>query len=495
MPLHRRFRRIPTEKKRIVLLFFLLAMAAAIIAASVLANQPQEETPSAPVSTAHHLFDYTPAEVISVTIRRDTEASWTVTQGADGLLTLAGEDDFPLSEKTSAALLDVASIIACEAVLTDDPSEYRDHLADFGLDTPKYEATITYVDGVVAHLRIGNPGAENNAWYYMTIEGDDRLFSASRGMVESLFVSRDSLREVQSPVIHKARIDRLTLTAPDSTIEWALHGHITDMDVADKWFITAPYTYPADAVAMTTLLANAANLRLGAYVAPATAENLTLYGFDAPRLTIDIHMAAGTIAVTGADGAAQATDFPESTVTFVIGGEKSDMVDYIRVGDSIYVSSHFTMGVFMDFDVAATMSRYPVQTALGNLAELSIHTGDASSTYTLTRTEQVAPNNDLITDENGNVMYNVAVTRNGESVDYAAFETAYNALTLVKVSGTLPAGTVVASAPHTAYTFTDVDGTVHTVELATFDALHDAVIVDGHAAFYLIKGGFKLNLD
>ena len=92
-------------------------------------------------------------------------------------------------------------------------------------------------------------------------------------------------------------------------------------------------------------------------------------------------------------------------------------------------------------------------------------------------------------------LYDVAVIRNGESVDYAAFETAYNALTLVKVSGTLPAGTIITSAPHTAYTFTDVDGTVHTVELATFDALHDAVIVDAHTAFYLIKGGFKLNLD
>ena len=495
MPIHRRSRRVRQEKKRILLLFFLLAILLAIAAATLMVNQPTESVSTAPVSTACHLYEYASNEVASITIRRGDETPWTVMLGTDNLLTLTGEDGFPLSEKTTAALLDAASILACEAVLTEDPSEYRDHLADFGLDNPKYEATVTYADGVAAHLSIGNPGAENNAWYYMTIEGDDRLFSASRGMVESLFVSRDSLREVQSPVIHKARIDRLTLTAPDSTIEWALHGHITDTDVADKWFITAPYTYPADADAMTTLLANAANLRLGAYVAPATAENLTLYGFDAPRLTIDIHMAAGTIAVTGADGAAQATDFPEGTVTFVIGGEKSDMVDYVRVGDSIYISSHFTIGVFMDFDVAATMSRYPVQTALGNLAELSSHTGDATTTYTLTRTEQVAPNNDLVTDEDGNVLYDVAVTRNSEIVDYAAFETAYNALTLVKVSGTLPAGTVITSEPHTAYTFTDVDGTVHTVELATFDALHDAVIVDGHTAFYLIKGGFKLNLD
>ena len=495
MPLHRRFRRVPTEKKRIVLLFFLLAMAAAIIAASVLANHPQEEAPSAPVSTAQHLFDYTPVEVASITIRRGAEASWTVTQGADGLLTLAGEDGFPLSEKTSAALLDVASIIACEAVLTEDPADYQDHLADFGLDTPKYEATIAYADGVTAHLRIGNPGTENNAWYYMLVDEDARLFSASRGMVEGLFVSRDSLREVESPVLHKARIDRLTLTGPDAVAQWTLRGHITDPDAADKWLITAPYTYPADASAMATLLANAANIRLGAYVGPATAANLTAFGFDAPRLTIDIHMAAGTIAANGSDGAVTPTDYPESTVTFVIGGAKSDMVDYVLCGDSIYVSSHFTVSMFMDYDAASTMSRYPVQVALGNLAALTIREGDAITEYTLTRTEQVAPNNELITDESGLPIYDVTVQRNGEQVDYTAFETAYNALTLVTVSGTLPGNAALHSAPHTAYAFTDVDGTAHTVELATFDVLHDAVIVDGHAAFYLIKGGFKLKLE
>ena len=495
MPMHRRFRRIPQEKKRILLLFFLLAMVCVIIAASLLTNQPQEAAPSSPVSTAQHLFEYAPSEVASITIRRGEEAAWTVTQGADGLLTLQGEDGFPLSDKTSAALLDAACILTCEAVLTDDPSEYRDHLADFGLENPKYEATVTYTDGAAAHLRIGNPGAENNAWYYMIVDGDDRLFSASRGMVESIFVSRDSLWEVESPLIHKARIDRLTLTGPDTVTEWTLRGNITDADAADKWFITAPYVYPADAEAMSTLLANAANLRLGAYVGPATPENLALYGFEAPRLTIGIHMAAGTIAVNSADGSVVPTDYPESTVTFVIGGTKSDMVDYVLYGDSIYISSHFTMGVFMDYDVTTSMSRYPVLTALGNLAALTIRQGEAITEYTLTRTEQVAPNNELITDEDGNPVYDVAVQRNGVPVDYAAFETTYNALTLVRVSGTLPANAVITEAPHTSYVFTDVDGTAHTVELATFDVLHDAVIIDGHEAFYLIKGGFKLNMD
>lgn len=479
--------------------WLLLAAAAAslvliAVASCLLDTDPETDWPAV-VSTAETLYDYSPAEVASITIRRDKEDAWTVIQAEHGLLTLHGEEDLQVSASTASALLDAACIIPCEAVLTDDPSQYQDHLADFGLDSPRYEAVITYTDGVTAHLMIGHPGAENNAWYYMIIEGDNRLFSFSRGMVESLFISRDSLRDIRTPTIHKARIDQITLAGPDSLVQWSLTGAITDMDAADKWRITAPYAYPAAPEAMDKLLSGAANIRLGAYVAPATPENRSLYGFDTPRVTITLHMAEGSIAVTNYSGAVEITDYPDSTVTFVIGGAKNDMVDYVLCEDHIYVSSHFTVGMFIDYDAATTMSRYPVMTALGNLASLTIQEGDTVTEYVLIRTEQVAANNTLITDEYGHPVYDVSVTRNGAVIDYDAFEAAYDALTLVTVSGTLPAGETATVQPHTCYTFTDVDGTVHTVALATFDALHDAVIVDGHQAFYLIKGGFKLKLD
>ncbi len=477
---------------------WMLAAAVALLAGIVLLAmlmQPEDKSDwPTYVSTSEDLFSYDPSEVLSITVRRGSDDPWTVVQQESGLLALTGEAGFPLDSSVSAALLDTACLIPCENVLTADPAEYRDHLADFGLDHPRHEAVITYSDGVTAQLSIGDPGSEGG-WYYMTVAGDDRLFSFSKGMVDALFVSQDSLRAVVSPTIHKARIDRVTLTSPGATRQWSLEGDITDTDAADKWRITAPISYPADADAMSSLLSNLANLRLGAYVGPATEEALVQYGFDDPRLTIDIHMAAGAIGVTNEEGAVEAADWPEGTVTFVIGGAKSDMVDYVRYGDDIYVSSHFTMGLFIDYDVAATMNRYLVLTALGNLGSLTIQQNGVTVAYVLTRTEQVAANNELITDEEGNPVYDIAVTRDGEAIDYTAFEAAYNVLTLVTVSGALPDGQASTAEPHTLYTFTDVDGTVHTVALADFDALHDAVEVDGHRAFYLIKGGFALNLQ
>ena len=494
MPIHRRFRRIPHEKRRILLLFFVLMMLGVTIAALFLTNQPPQEEPApTPADASVHLVDVSASEVASITIRRGDEAPWTATPDGE-TVRISGEIPLQLTLDECREFLHSAASIVAEDVLTDNPAEYIAHLADFGLDHPQFEAHITYTDGTDISLRVGDKGP-GGTWRYLLVRGDDRLFAFSNGSVESLFVNKDTLRKVDQPTLHKARIDQITLTGPEGVeAQWTLQGRITVADAIDKWQVTAPFTYPADAGAMGNLLSGIANLRLGAYVCPATQEFLTKYGFDTPRLTIDIHQAAGTIGTTNADGAAIATDYPESTVTFAIGGEKNDMIDYVLCGDSIYVSSHFTMGMFIGYDVRTTMSRYPVMTALGNLAKLTIREGETLTEYALTRTEQVAANNELITDEEGNPVYTVTVTQNGEPADYAAFEAAYNALAMVTVSGTLPSADDLPD-PHTTYTFTDVDGTVHTVELSTFDALHDAVIVDGHAAFYLIKGGFRLNME
>lgn len=489
----RRFRSVPREKRRLLLLFFaLLMLAVSLVSLLLVRSEPAPEATLAPADTTVSLYEYSYADVVSITIRRGNEAPWTATRNGESV-TLSGEIPMTLSLDECRDLLDSAASILAEAVLTDDPADYADHLADYGLAAPRYEARIVYADGTDVTLRVGDKG-HDGVWRYMLVSGDDRLFSFSNGSVESLFVNRETLNKVSQPDLHKARIDRITLTEGDRVIQWSLEGDITDTDAIDRWHITEPFTYPADAAAMESLLSSAARLHLSAYVAPATDENLRKYGFDIPRLTIALHQAAGTIAVNNADGSAQAIDFPESTVVYVIGGAKSDMIDYVRCGDGIYLSSHFTMGMFIGYDVTATMSRYPVMTALGNLAALTIQEDDTVTEYILTRTEQVAANNELITDEEGNPIYDVTVTCNRESVDYAAFEAAYNALTLVTVSGTLPEGESITAKPHTVYTFTDVDGTVHTVALTTFDVLHDAVLVDGHPAFYLIKDGFRLNL-
>jgi len=490
-------RRTLTARGRAVLLLLaLLALAALVLLERQLAQAPDADAVRPVINTSRSLFEYPLEDVTALTVQRLDEAPWTVHLDPESrLFVLDGENGFTLTENETNALRDAAHSMTCESVLADTPEEYADHLADFGLDDPERIAHISFSDGNTITLRVGDPIAGNATWYYATIDDDPCLYALGSGFVDALFVSEESLWEVTQPVIHKARIDRITLRQEDELrAEWTLLSDIAADDALDRWQITAPFSYPAAADSMSTLLQNASNLRLGAYVGPATAENLARYGFDVPRMTIDIHMAAGTIGTTNMDGAFTTEDWPESTVCFTIGGTRNDMVDYVRYEDGIYVSSHFTMGVFLSIDPRDSMNRYPVLTALGNLSSLTIEKNGEVTVYALTRTEQVAENNELLYDESGQIVYDTTVTRNGEAFDYAAFETAYNQLIKVSVSGVLPDGHT-ADTPHTIYTFTDVDGTMHTVSLHTYGVLHDAVAVDGHQAFYISKGAFATILE
>ncbi len=480
-----------SHKPWLWLILIWAALTLVIAARVIVLDLPRKQAPDIENETID-LVSRDTGDVQSITIQRGSDPVWTAVQEEAGLLTVQGEGGFTLMASDSASLLTAAARITAEETLTEDPADYAAALADFGLAEPRYVASITYADGTSVTVSVGNASADGT-WRYMLLSGRDGLYAFSRGSVEALFPNRDTLYQVTQPTLHKARIDRITLTGPSGIqAEWTLQCPITAADAIDRWAITAPLVYPADAEAMTNLLANVANLRLGAYVCEATPEALTQYGFDAPRLTIDVHMAAGTIGTVSAEGVYETADWPAGTTTYVIGGEKNDMVDYVLHDGTIYISSHFTIGIFLDYDVKATMSRYLAPTALGNLASLTIETDGAVETYAITRTEQVAENNELLTDVDGSILYDVSLTKNGEPADYAAFEAAYNALLTVTVSGTLP--NPVDAAPHTVWTFTDVDGTVHTVAFATFDAMHDAVSIDGHQAFYLIKGGFDLGL-
>ena len=486
------------ENRRLLLLAAVLLLSAVGAAGFLLLRSEPTDEYTAQPDMPIQLVETSYSNVASITIRRGSEAPWTAvyTDGEDiasQAVTILGEDGFTLTWEESIDFLLGAVCIAAEEVLTDNPADYIDHLADFGLEEPEFEAQIVYVNTPALHLRVGDKGPDGT-WRYMLVDGDDRLFAFSNGSVDALFVNRDTLRKVSQPPLHKARIDRVTLTTPAGRTEWTLMGDIHDADAIDRWEITQPVQYPADATAMSNLLTSVAGIHLGAYIGPATPEKLATCGFDVPRLTIDIHMDAGTIATNSASGSAEAIDYPAQTLTYIIGGEKSDLIDYVLFDGHLYTTSRFNIGMFLDYDVRATMSRYPVMVALGNLAKLTIINPTATYEYILTRTEQVAANNELVTDNDGNVVWDVTVTRNGEPCDYDAFAAAYNTWSLVTVSGVLPEGEYSLAEPESRYIFTDVDGTVHEIGLTTFDALHDAVIVDGHAAFYLIKGGFFATL-
>ena len=460
-------------------------------------NRPKIVTPQiADTEQDEPLTSHAMDEVERITVRLRSGEQWTVRCAADGTLWTEGDDSFQVNPKIAESMLDAAAVVIYYKVLSEDPAEYGERLADFGLTEPRAVVEIGYRDGSSITLRTGDKSSGiDDPFYYMMVDGDLRLYALDTETRDQLVMEKALLREVTQPTIHKARIDRVSIALPEGEYAWQLRGGITDGDAADRWFLTSPVTYPADGEAIDRMRTNLENIRLGAWVASASRDNLTAYGFDAPRMVLTIHMAAGALGTVSELGTYDVVDWPESMVTITVGAAQSDMVDYVRVEDSIYLTSHFLLDVFMSVNPADTLTRYPVLTSLSNLSRLVIETSAGTSVYEVTRTEQVAANNDLVYDEEGHIVCDVTVTKNGQEIGWGAFEAAYNDLLMVTVSGSLPKGWVQTEAPHTKYTFETVTGVTHTIELARFDAMHDAVIVDGCAMFYLINGGLHFALE
>ena len=173
-------------------------------------------------------------------------------------------------------------------------------------------------------------------------------------------------------------------------------------------------------------------------------------------------------------------------MTITIGSSKSDMVDYVLFDGEVYTLNHFTLSAFTETEPLSTAARYPVATPLNSLESvLTEKEGEEAVLYSLVRPESGAEAEDA-GEEDGEPA--IRCLRNGTEIPYSAFSAAYERILTVTVSGRLPDGWQVKPA-HTKYTFRTVSGGTHTVELSDYDGMHDAVTMDGHTLFYLIKDG------
>lgn len=488
------------KKKRGLSKLLLLCLCSVLLAGAAVGYMLLQQPPQVPAATRTdgELYVYPESEVRVISVTPGTGEAWTLLLGEDGSRVLAEAEDWPLDDFTVERLLMAASTLTYEAVLAENAADYAGHMAEYGLEPPQATVEIAYADGNRVRLYIGTVvEAADVPFAYMMAEGDPRLFKLDKGTAEVLMTERSMLRSITQPVLHKARMNRITLSGEGGDVKasWALNGQITDTDAAARWELVTPVRYPAEAEEIANLRTNLSNIRFGSYIGEATPENRTLYGFDRPRFVIEISQAPGVINTVDENGAAYPVMWPASVWTLTVGAAKNEFVDYVMVEDAIYTSSHFTLGVFMELEPLNTVSRYPVTVATVNLAALDVQTPAGTDRYVVTRTEQVGENNEIVTDAEGNIQWDVAVTRNGEAISWEAFEAAYVRLETVRVSGVLPEGWQPQQAPHTVYTLHTTMGEAYTIALTQFDAMHDAVVVNGNALFYLIRNGMVFTLE
>ena len=504
-----------------------LLLAGCVVAAVLLTRKAEEKPEPGRQPVTGSIVQRSPEELVSMTITPRNGEAWTAVRLEDGSLGLedtssdtssglrspawaaarsstenehtgsfSGRSEPPQGEADGAVLIDssvgemlvdAAVHLTYEDVFTENRADWEPDAADFGLADPLITAVFRYTDGTETTVRIGNSAdPEDNAVYYMTADGDDRLYAVGAGTVKDLRIEKNVLLPVPKLQIHSALLDRITVRDGDGStrIRWELKGEVSDQDAAENWILTSPVTYPADYEAMKNLKDSAEQLRLSTYVDSGTEENLETYGLKEPTAVLEMHMAAGSTGTVGTEGVYDISDWEERTKTLTVGKAKSDMVDYVLYEGKIYTISRFSVSAFTDSDPLSTVARYLVATPLNSLESVTVEAeGKEPVRYGLIRFDEEPAEG-----ENTETERTIRCIRNGEEIPYETFAAAYERMLTVTVSGKLPDG-YEAKETHTKYTFRTVSGGTHTVELCDFDGMHDAVVMDGCMMFYLIKGG------
>lgn len=404
----------------------------------------------------------------------------------NGTLTLAADGGEPEAVSAACAenFLKYATEIVVEDTVAEDAGEVRDNLSDMGLDPPQIEVDVAYSDGSAVTLFLGY-NQPSMSYHYFQWSGDSAVYLCNSGVYETFEYTADMLLSVTQPSVVSSLIERISIRHGGE--EPIVCGFLSDGDGAVTGTLQSPFAYPMSAEAAETLLGAATNFRLGARLKPVTDENRTLYGLDAPQTVVEISQRAGLYSLTDSQGVLQSYPMEPSVVTLTIGGQDGDFFRYCEYEGTCYRVSAFLTAAFLRADAMDYPTLHPADMGAETVRSIVVQTGGGTLDVRAEYSERVLPNNELETDENGNVVYVVDASLNGEPISAEAFDGLVERLKEMAVSGALETLSEPDGAPQWQMTLTTAQGKSRTLAAYPMDAFQDVLAVDGVAAHYISK--------
>ncbi|MBE5777096.1 MAG: DUF4340 domain-containing protein [Clostridiales bacterium] len=463
-----------TRKKTAYLMLALLMIIAALLGALYYlsredAQEPGAETPPAKAT----LFSCAREELISVTVTPPSGKSYTL-DVKNGSLVLPHDPSAPVRALIAENILSALCTVIAEDKVLDTSFAVAD-LAAFGLETPVCAASFTLANGDTHRMFIGSATPLGIPYRYMLWDEDPAIYLISADVHDAFSYELAALRDVTQPVWDAELWDRVEISGEN-------RRQLIRTDLG--WQLTAPFSYPLDSTETDNFLAAVESIGFANYVADAKTADLSLYGLDAPRLTLTLQQAASRVDYYDEAGVITDSIFlPDEEITLQFGTQIDDYYVYCLYLDTVYTATLFQTGFLWDEDITSLLDRTPLDVPITQLKALTVTRDGADTVYTFALTEQLEQNGDLKTDGAGNVLWDVHVRKNGESMDADTFLNWYAQLQRIAPESTLPEGAETADSV-LSLTF-EGEGFVRTAHFLPIDPLHDALSVNGHAAFYL----------
>ncbi len=417
-------------------------------------------------------------EVAAVAIAPRDGVAYPLVKQGDSFVLLGQEDEALRADLLDDLLLSLTELPA-EATVLSSFSEAKDLLlSDFGLDPAWARVTVTYSDGEKKELRIGSLAPDpEKPQRYCTVSGSDALYTILEADGAPFLRDMASLKDFAQPSLDGSLLDRIEITGQ---VEWTLHY------TPSGWQMDAPFSYPLSTARMDALLKKIESMAFAACLGRADRLNLSDYGLDDPVLTVELTQAPTVITGETVDGEPVSVPVPETVYTLLIGRETGKSGVWVQWQGQVFTASNFLLGFWKELEPQDYLLQNPVNLLINDLTEVRFTRGGITRGYQVRMVEQITENNQIAVDEYGRVLYDCAVRRTGETqdMDTEAFLAWYTRLASLTPDGRLRDGWTPSGASRAEITLTN-DHLTRVITLWPYDALHDAIAVDGQALYYI----------
>lgn len=232
-----------------------------------------------------HILTLNRADITQLAIHRKDQPPLDLSRNSSGNWLITAPQQLAADQDAVSSLLTTVSSLTSNRVVEDQAT----NLGSYGLANPSLEVDITLKDNKTRKVRIGDQTPAGNS-YFVTVDGDNRLFTVEGYNKTSLDKSAADLRDKRLLTADFDKVSQIDLLTQKPVGKLA----VTFARVKDSWQILKPTPLRADSSHVDELIRSLQEAKLDTSAASDEKKEAATFAGAAPFATIKLTSPAGT---------------------------------------------------------------------------------------------------------------------------------------------------------------------------------------------------------